>query len=285
MIQPVELGLAVIGIAEQLTPRLRRVSDKSQNDVYVGTVLLPHGDLRVRAYIKVFPPKDRGQLVYNEVIAHNLATQCGLPSTFTFPCACRPSLLRSATRATMIGDANSDFVMGVASVDGAVKDVRQMLTSSDMIVADVMSWPDVARVAVFDELLGNDDRHIDNLIRRGPRDYVPIDNERILFGESWFNLDLSELQSRRCDPNILANTIAEGSDQVIRQRMLHIARDYLMKTVLIEPPCADVLERRCNAPMGVTERLISMLNIRRTKLPTLMQWHLRKGDLFQASMK
>lgn len=71
MTQPIELGLAVIGIAEQLTPRLRRASDQSQNDVYVGTVLLPHGDLRVRAYVKLFPPRDRGQLVYNEVIAHH----------------------------------------------------------------------------------------------------------------------------------------------------------------------------------------------------------------------
>jgi hypothetical protein len=43
-----------------------------------------------------------------------------------------------------------------------------------MIEAEVMSWPDVARVAVFDELLGNDDRHINNLVRRGPRDFLPI---------------------------------------------------------------------------------------------------------------
>jgi hypothetical protein len=80
-----ELGLAAIGIAEQLNPRLRRISEQSQNDVYVGTVLLPHDDLRVRAYVKVFPPKYRGQHVYNEVIAHHLARQCSLPTPFTFP--------------------------------------------------------------------------------------------------------------------------------------------------------------------------------------------------------
>ena len=275
----------MIGIAEQLNPRVRRVSDKSQNDVYVGSVLLPHGDLRVRAYVKVFPPKNRGQLVYNEVIAHHVAVQCELPTAFTFPCACRPSLLRSATRATMIAGLDSDFVLGVASVDCALKELKQVQSASAMVVAEVMSWPHAAHFAVFDELLGNSDRHIDNLIRRGPRDYIPIDNEQILFGEPWFGLDLSSLEDRRCDPNILANTIAEGSDQLIRQRMLQVASRYLMMTLLTEPRGAQVLERRCSAPAGVTGRLINMLNVRRTKLPMLMQWHLRKGDLFQASMK
>ena len=102
MAKPVELGLAVIGVAEQLHPRFRRSSDLSQNDVYVGTVFFPHDQSRVRAYVKMFRPKSRGQLVYNEVIAHHLATLCGLPSPRTFPCVCRPSQLRSATRAAMV---------------------------------------------------------------------------------------------------------------------------------------------------------------------------------------
>ena len=285
MTKPIELGLAVIGIAEQLYPRFRGSSDKSPNDVYVGTVLLPHGDLRVRAYIKVFLPKDRGQLVFNEVIAHHLAKQCGLPSPHTFPCICRPSQLRSATRAMMIADGSSDFVMGVASVDCARQEVRQSFAASEMVVAEVTSWPEVARWAVFDELVGNDDRNLGNLVRRGPRDYMAIDHERLLFGEPWFQIPLQSLQSRRCDPNILANTIAEGADPSIGQQMLRVARDWMLKTVLSTPLAADVLERRRHAPEGITSELVDMLNVRRGKLPFLMQWHLRKGDLFRATMK
>lgn len=283
MTQPIELGLAVIGIVEQLTPRLRRASDQSQNDVYVGTVLLPHGDLRVRAYVKVFPPRDRGQLVYNEVIAHHFAKQCGLPSPLTFPCVCRPAQLRAATRTMMVGESSSEFVMGVASIDCARREIKQSVVRSEMVVAEVTSWPDVARWAVFDELMGNDDRHIDNLVRRGPRDYMPIDHERILFGDPWFGSTLQQLQTRSCDPNILANTIAEGADPQARQRMLQVAHDWMLKTVLEEPPKARTLERRCHAPEGITTQLVDMLNIRRSKLPPLMQWHLQKGDLFRVS--
>jgi hypothetical protein len=35
---------------------------------------------------------------------------------------------------------------------------KQVVNSSDMVVAEVMSWPQVAQLAVFDELLANDDR-------------------------------------------------------------------------------------------------------------------------------
>lgn len=278
------LGLSAIGIAEHLTARLRRPSDKGENDVYVGTVLLPHGDLRVRAYVKVFPPARRGQLVYNEVIAQHLASQCSLPSAFTFPCACRPTLLRSATRSKMVSDPDSEFILAVASIDGTLKEIKQTLHSSEMLLADIMNWPYVAHVAVFDELLGNDDRNIGNLVRRGPHNYLMIDSERILFNEPWFDCDLTNFEGRPCDPNILADTIAEGSDQVARQRMLSIARQYVMTTLLSEPPGADILERRCGAPLGITGHLISMLNARRTRLPVLMQRHLRKGDLFQTSI-
>jgi hypothetical protein len=33
-----------------------------------------------------------------------------------------------------------------------------VVNSSDMVVAEVMSWPQVAQLSVFDELLANDDR-------------------------------------------------------------------------------------------------------------------------------
>ena len=185
----------------------------------------------------------------------------------------------------MAPNQDSEFVLGVASVDGALKEVKQNLSTSEMVVADVMSWPDIARVAVFDELLGNVDRHYENLVRRGPRDYIPIDNERIVFGEPFFSTGLASLKERRCDPNILANTITEGTDQLMRQRMLHIARHYVMTTLLVPPPAFEMLEQRCLAPTGITNRLIEALNERRAKLPALMQWHFQRGDLFQASMR
>jgi hypothetical protein len=271
------------GFAEQLNPWFRSSDSKSPNDIYVGTVVLPGGEMRRRAFVKVFPPAVRGQLVYNEVIAHHLAVQCALPSPFTFPCACHSSLLKISTRNTMAPDPDSPFILGVASLDGADKSIKQTGGSFATKWADLMNWPHVANAAVFDELMGNDDRHIANLIRSAAHEYVLIDNERMLFGESWFQRDIKEFSARKCDANVLADTIAEGSDTVMRQRMIHLAQRYVMNTILTAPDVGKSLEHQCGAPRGTTDRLIDILNQRRTLLPSLMQWHLRKGDLFYAS--
>ena len=278
-LQPI---LSICGYAEQLTLKLRTSSDKNPNDVYVGTVVLPGSRERAHAYVKIFPPADRLQLVYNEVIAHHLALQCDLPSPLTFPCACPVALLRSGSRAVMVPHTGDAFVLGVASFDGAVKDARQTLIGSDAKAADILNWPHVARLAVFDELLGNDDRHLENLVRRGPHDYILIDNERILFGQQWFGADLEKFRAKSCDANILADTIGETTDEVMRQRMISIAQYFVSGTLLIVPEISDRLERLCSAPADTTERLIAMLNARRTLLRTLMHYHLTKGDLFQA---
>jgi len=282
MDQGVRPALSVCGYAEQLSVRLRTPSDKNPNDVYVGTVVLPGGCGRAHAYVKVFPPASRLQLVYNEVIAHKLALQFDLPSPITFPCACSIKLLRSGSRAFMVPDARYPFVLAVASFDGALKDTRQMVSSSAAQIADILNWPHAARVAVFDELLGNDDRHLENLVRRGPHDYMLIDNERILFGEPWFGRELDEFRARHNDANILASTIGEATDEVMRQRMMSIAQYFVSGSLLEVPDVADQLEQLCLAPEGITPRLITMLNGRRTLLRSLMHYHLRKGDLFQA---
>jgi hypothetical protein len=247
--------------------------------VYVGSVILPGEESRTRAYVKVFPRADRGQFVFNEVVAYQLALQCGLPSPFTFPCACRTALF---PRDTVFENA-STHVLGVASVDASSQRVRQsMIGASPAKWADLMNWPHVAKVAVFDELMANDDRHLENLIRRGLHDYVLIDNERILFGECWFKKDLTLFETRRCDSNILADTIGEGTDEVMQRRMLQIAQQTVMQTLLEVPSRLEAIESLCGAPAGTTKKLVDMLNRRRLLLPTLMQWHLRKGDLFQA---
>jgi hypothetical protein len=278
-----ESDLSLIGFSEQLTPVLRP-GDRSANDLYVGTIAIPQLDRRIHAYVKICPPSVRGQSAYNEVIAHHLSTQCSLSTPLTLLCACRPAQLRSATRDRMAGDS-SEFVTGVASLDVAVRGIRQALPNSDAAVAEVMTWPEVARLAVFDELVANDDRHLENLIRQGPAKYIPVDNERILFGEPWFNMDLASFAGRACEANVLAATIAEGPDQIMRQRMARIAQQLILGTLFAVPAGADALEQRCSAPAGATCRLIDMLNIRRLKLLTLMQWHFKKGDLFQESFK
>jgi hypothetical protein len=273
----------IFGVAEELTLPFRARNDQGPNDVYQGHVTLPNGQRRTKAFVKMFSPVQRNQLVYNEVVAHLLAVQCGLPSPLTFPCAVRRSMLRNVSLSLMAPDPACQFVMGVASIDGNAKSLLQRVRSSEAVWADLMNWPHIARAAVFDELMGNDDRHVENLIRCGPHDYTLIDNERIVFGEPWFKLNLTDLRCRNCDANVLADTIAEGTDEVMRRRMMDTAQRLVMDTILAVPDIAQHLEQRCGAPPGTTERLIEMLNHRRTLLPSLLQRHLHKGDLFRAS--
>jgi hypothetical protein len=274
--------LSVCGRAETLNPTLRRPSNNSPNDVYRGTVVLPGGRERAPAYVKVFPPSTRHQSVYNEVIAHHLALQCMLPSPTTFPCACPASLLLKGNREMMSPGGRFPFVLGVASFDGAHKGTKQSMLESPAQIADLLNWPHAARLAVFDELLGNDDRHLGNLVRCGPHDYLLIDNERILFGEPWFKSDLTPMQTRHCDANALASTIAESTDEVTTQRMMSIAQHFVSQTLLVVPEIATHLEQVTMAPIGITTHLIDLLNNRRNRLRGLMHHHLRRGDLFQA---
>jgi hypothetical protein len=112
---------------------------------------------------------------------------------------------------------------------------------------------------------------------------VLIDNERILFGKPWFDQDLSQFANRRCDANVIADTIAEGTDELMRQRMIAIAQRFVMQIQLTSATSFEQLEVICEAPKGISVDLIAMLNERRRHLQHLMQWHLQKGDLFKVS--
>lgn len=270
--------LSIAGFAEALKPCIRRHDDQSPNDVYVGQVIQPGGLSRANAYVKVFPKGDSDILVLKEVVAHQVAAQCELPSPYTFPCACNKSLLRPFTRA--MAGRDSEYVLAVASVDGNPKRIRQLLGDSEAAWADIMNWPQVARASVFDELIGNGDRHVGNLVRCGLNDYLIIDNEHFLFGLDWLT-NSEDLRMRRCDANSLADSIAEGTDEVMRQRMVKLAQNFVLQMSFTVPPNAIGLETLCHVPQGTIARAMEILNARRVVLPTLMQWHMQKGQLFR----
>ena len=275
-------GTGVIGYAESMKPLLRPRNSRRDNRVFVGTVVLPDGKHRSRAFVKLFPPGVRYQCVYNEVVARNLARQCDLPSPMTFACACPRRLLDGEMAAQSSNEPPSDFVLGVASISAQPRPVKQRLDDFSAAWEDLSCWPRITDLAVFDELIANDDRHLSNLLRLGSRNYVLIDNERILFGTQWFGTDLESLISRRLDANIIADSIAMGADEIMKRRMLTAAREYALKKVLRVPSWHRELEGITRAPGGATEDLIQMLNKRRQKLGGLLQWHLQKGDLFDA---
>lgn len=272
-----------VGLATRLSPWFHTPSDPNPNHLYVGNVLLPGLQKQVPAYVKVFPKPLRGQLVFNEVLGHHVALQCGLTSPHTFPCACDVRFLSPRLREVVSKEGDSEYILGLASVDANPGKVSQSFHMSDAVIADLLNWPYVARAAVFDELVGNDDRHNANLVRCGEHNYVVIDHERLLFGGRWFDADLASFKQQRCDSNVLADTISMGTDELMRRRMMQVAQHLVRETLLTVPAEVQAIEEICGAPREASKHVIELLNARRAHLPTLMQWHVQKGDLFQAS--
>lgn len=274
----------ICGSAEMLVPIVRPKDSAGVNDVYKGFAILPDRRTPVPVYLKIFPKASSSQSIYNEVTAHHLAVQCGIPSPFTFPCECPVSLLSENKRALVARLEGSQSVFGVASIDVCYKQLGQASRISDALINDLLYWDSCAKVAVFDELIANQDRHMSNMIRIGRHNYRVIDHEKMIFDDSWFvNASPLEYKGRNSSANALARTIANCTDELLRQKMKRTANEFLREIVLHPPSISEGLERVCHAPAGVTERLISMLNERRTHLPRLIQMYFQENSLFQAS--
>lgn len=276
-------GLQVCGYAEALIPLVRPADSRGSNDVFKGFAVLPDGKTRAQVVVKLFQHGSRLR-IYNEVVAHHVAVQCGVPSPYTFPCACPTAdLLRNGAKLgpEMLA---SDFILGVASYDVSPKKLNQVLKSSDAVEHDILVWPKCVQTALFDELVANSDRHVSNLIRQGPGDYRAIDHEGIMFGDDYFGIEsLLDYAPRNSRGNCLLQTIARCTDEVLQQRLRHHAQLLLREMLLDVPSVSEGLERLCHAPLGITDRLIAMLNIRRTHLPRLVQFYFEERSLFRAS--
>lgn len=279
-------GLSVCGYAESLVPLVRSRDSVSSNELFKGFAVLPDGQTRSPVIVKVFPQQESGLRIYNEVIAHHLAVQCGLMSPYTFPCTCLASDLRRDGAAAKSRDGKSEFALGVASHDLSYKKLNQSVRSSEALEQDILLWPGCARAAVFDELVANSDRHASNLIRQGAADYRIIDHERIMFGEHWFDIeDLRDYVPRNSQGNCLAQTIAKCTDDVLRQRLRHYAQIFMREVSLSVPAVSAGIERLCHTPPGTTDRLVGMLNLRMSHLPRLIQFYFADRDLFRASSR
>lgn len=277
-------SLSVCGYAESLIPFARPTDSESGNDVLKGFAVLPDGQTRSPVIVKVFPQQESWLRIYNEVVAHHFAVQCGLFSPYTFACRCSASDLRRNGMAATSRDHKSEFILGVASYDLSYKKLSQSLMSSQALEQDILLWPNCARAAIFDELVANSDRHASNLIRQGPADYRVIDHERIMFGDHYFNVEsLGGYAPRNSQGNCLAQTIARCTDEVLQQRLRFYAQLFMREVALKVPTISMGLERLCHAPQGITDRLVAMLNVRRSHLPRLMQFYFEERSLFRAS--
>jgi len=261
---------------------MRAKDSDVSNDVFKGLFALPGLSRREKGFVKIFPRAESHLLVLNEILSHRVAVTCGIPSPYTFPIAVPRCLVEKQSRVIDTYDPDgNECILGVGSLDGNPGQISQKVNAKH-VIPQLMSWRYVAAAAAFDELIGNGDRHLGNLLRTGPSEFVLIDQERMVFERNWLASGLDGLQDQRCDSNILATTVSEGPDELLRRRMMNCAQS-LMSETLFAPAEHDLAFAQVIGVEGRVLEFFDYLNERKRGLPFLMQWHLEKGDLFRTS--
>lgn len=155
--------------------------ENNVNDTFRGQVLTSSGDVR-HAIIKDL---NLVQLC-NELIAHSLAREIGLPIPDCYLGLARPEVL-AVSRAP--ATSNFDRLVFV-SVDVKVPNVTYRLTGSDVagkraLFDQIAKWGDLGHLYAFDTWIANVDRHCGNLLFGGPDEFWLIDHGHCFTGPNW----------------------------------------------------------------------------------------------------
>lgn len=151
---------------------ITRVSEASRV-VLVGQVCSPVSLARFNAHVKLLPEK--------EFIAESacawLARQVGLPAPEAmWICVCRSAY----PAAWPYGDEDVHVCFGTRSISNALPLKVESSTAGWLFQQDRVLL--IAKIALFDELVGNDDRHQGNLLLGPTGNILVIDHERALGG-------------------------------------------------------------------------------------------------------
>lgn len=125
---------------------------KGINPVYYGSITLQSGD-EVNAYIKHIPPNE----VFTEVICSLICISMGIPTP-------TPYLALLDANATIPTLNHGDDPILFATSDAQRPSFKAMNKSNDLVYQLLEQWTHTPDSAVFDEQIGNQDRHGDNIL-------------------------------------------------------------------------------------------------------------------------
>jgi len=154
--------------------------------------------------------------LYYELYASRLAKFLGISTAHTYLCACPGWLLEEHSLPFDI--SSEENKLGVASVD--VNKIRFVGGGKALnkLEYDLLCWPELPMAAAFDELIVNDDRNYQNILRISDQKFKLIDHEQA-FGNVRDLDKLVEAFSRRSNGNYLANLIFNSGHELTRRRL------------------------------------------------------------------
>lgn len=155
--------------------------ENNVNDTFRGQVLTSNNETR-QAIIK-----DLNLIqLCNELVAHSLAREVGLPIPDCYLGLARPDVL-TVTEAPVVTDGSR---LVFVSVDVKVPNVTYRLKGSDAggrkaLFDQITKWGDLGHLYAFDAWIANVDRHMGNLLFGGENEFWLIDHGHCFTGPNW----------------------------------------------------------------------------------------------------
>jgi hypothetical protein len=158
-----------------------RFKEHNINDTFRGQVLTSDGKVR-QAIIKDL---NIVQLC-NELVAHCLAREVGLPIPDGYLGLVRPGVLEVSKSPTTSNGSRLVFV----SVDVKVPNVTYRWQGSDAsgrraLLGQIIEWGDLGHLYAYDTWIANVDRHAGNLLFGGDSEFWLIDHGHCFTGPDW----------------------------------------------------------------------------------------------------
>lgn len=267
------------GLVNVITRKLRDGYSSGACETFAVIMKWPNRERPVPAYFKMADLGIHQKLMVNELLANKIARLRGLPVVDTCPCACRREfLLSNGATKCLIGRESTQFVAGIASLDPNPHHVKQRLFPGPKLNNEILKWRHCQEVAVFDELICNSDRTIDNLLRNGPNEFLIIDHDQALGGTDWTPESLVSRLTKPLNANCLADLIISSQDQVGTHRMLKISEDYAQKFRLPRS-LVDALAIECRIEHDLARLVVDLLNQRMKMLPGFFQGYVLQQQL------
>ena len=159
------------------------------NDTFRGQVLTATNEIR-QAIIKDL---NLVQLC-NELVAHSLAVEVGLPIPDCYLGLVRPGVLTTSKAPSLSDGSKLVFV----SVDVKVPNITYRWTGSDdagrkALLDQITNWGELGHLYAFDAWIANVDRHSGNILFGGNEEFWLIDHGHCFTGPNW--------EAHQLDPN------------------------------------------------------------------------------------
>ena len=243
--------------------------------VYEASARNPEGGLE-GIYFKVV----EGRGVLNELLVDEVARFLGVRVARTYACACPRSLLEKQNTPFLV--KRDVWCRGIASV--ATPHARYNGNGIGVhLEKDLLNWPGLPRAAAFDELVLNDDRNYQNILRVAESDFVLIDHEQALGGtETQVDQD-PFLCPATPGSNQLAGVVFGSQHNFTIKRAIaesYALADEIKKFVLDEP---EKFDQVAGTEKGTASFLIELIQKRGESLPELLDRHKAANDLFALS--